>query len=426
MNEDFLHYVWQYHKFDRFHLKTSTGEELNIIQKGKHNTSNSGPDFQEALLEIGGQKWAGQVEIHLKSSDWYAHRHETDPRYDNVILHVVWEHDVEVYDAHQKARSTLVISDYVEPKALTNYKKLLLQDKKKWINCERDFHSFSEFSFQNWLERVYIERLEEKSKRIDKLLTQTQNHWDAVCFLFLAQNFGLNVNGHQFLNIAQSFDYKILQKLNKNQSQIEALIFGQAGLLMTEAEDIYIDQLKNDFRFLKDKYQLKPRQEKLEYFRLRPSNFPTIRLAQISALMAKSDRLCASLMQIDTLEKARSFFKIEVSEFWKTHYTFEKESKKTSKKLSRSFIDLLMINAVIPLKFSYLKHKGQLDFDKDIFNLINDIKPERNSIVKKFEMIRDHKIDSAMQTQALLHLKKNYCDLNRCLNCNFGLKLLKE
>lgn len=425
MNEDFLHYVWQYQKLDTLHLQTTDGEKLHVIQKGYHNKSESGPDFKEAIIEINGQKWAGQIEIHIKSSDWYAHKHETDSNYNNVILHIVWEHDLEVFDFNQNPISTLVISDFVNAEALKNYKLLLSQNDKKWINCAQDFHTFSKFTFDHWLERIYIERLEEKSQLVQDLLVKTKNHWDAVCFQFLAKNFGLNSNGNQFLNIAQSFDFKIIQKLQGNQSQIEALIFGQSGLLPEDSDEIYVKQLQKEYQFLKVKYDLKPRQEALEFFRLRPSNFPSIRLAQLAALLSKSSHLCETLMQIDSQKSARDFFKVEVSDFWKTHYTFQKESKKSPKKLSHSFVDLMMINAIIPVKFAYYQHLGQLEFEEHIFKLINSIKPEQNSIIQKFEKLRRHQMNSALETQALIHLKKNYCDLNRCLSCNFGLKLVR-
>lgn len=424
MNEDFLHHVWQYQKFDTLHLETIKGEALHVIQKGQHNKSGSGPDFKEAILKIGNQKWAGQVEIHLQSSDWYAHHHERDTNYDNVILHAVWDANVEVFDANQNPIPTLNISDCVQPKALENYKTLLSHSGKRWINCANDFHTFSDFTFENWLERLYIERLEVKSQVIQKLLVASKNHWDAVCFQYLARNFGLNTNGAQFLKIAESINYKIIQKLHGQPLQIEALLFGQSGLIPNQAEDPEVKRYHRDYRFLKEKYQLRPRQEKLEFFRLRPSNFPSIRLAQLAALLAEKQHLCETMLQVNSQEEAREFFKIELSDFWKTHYTFQKESKKSSKKLSRSFVDLMIINTIIPLKFAYYQHFGQLDFEKHIFPLISAIKPERNSIVTTYEKLRHHKMKSAVQSQALIHLKKNYCDQNRCLSCNFGLKLV--
>ncbi|MDN6280336.1 MAG: DUF2851 family protein [Psychroflexus sp.] len=425
MNEDFLHYVWQYQKFDTLHLKTTKGEALHVIQKGQHNKSGSGPDFKEAILKIGDQKWAGQVEIHRQSSDWYAHHHERDTNYDNVILHAVWYDDVEVFDANQNPIPTLIISDCVQSKALENYQALLSHSGQRWINCANDFHSFSDFTFENWLERLYIERLEVKSQVIQQLLAASKNHWDAVCFQYLARNFGLNTNGEQFLKIAESINYKIIQKLQAQPHQIEALLFGQSGLIPNQVEHPDVKRYQQDYVFLKEKYQLTPRQEKLEFFRLRPSNFPSLRLAQLAALLAKKNHLCERMLQVNSQQEARDFFKIELSDFWKTHYTFQKESKKSSKKLSRSFVDLMVINTIVPLKFAYHQHFGQLDFEKQIFPLISAIKPERNSIVTTFEKLRHHKMKSAVQSQALIHLKKNYCDQNRCLSCNFGLKLVR-
>jgi len=423
MREDFLHYLWKYKKCNVLQFKTVNGESIKIVSVGQHN-SDAGPDFFNAQLRIDGQLWAGNVEIHIKSSDWYAHNHEIDPNYDNVILHVVWQHDVEVFRKDNSHMPTLVLKNYVEKTAIENYKRLFNR-KGQWINCEKDFATVDDFVLKNWLERLYFERLEQKARHIEYLLNNSNNDWEAVLFKMLAKNFGLKVNGEVFYSIANSVEFSKIRKLNKNLLSFEAFLFGQGGLLDADIEDVYFQDLKKEYLFIIQKFQINNAGVlPLQFFRLRPNNFPTIRLSQLARLISSHQNLFSKIIEMSNLEQFYELFEVEVSDYWKSHFTFGKQSRPSSKKISKPFIDLLMINTIIPLKFSYAKHQNK-SIDAEIVALINEIPPEKNNIVAKYNSLKVIS-NSALQSQALLQLKSNYCDKNDCLQCAVGNALLNR
>ena len=424
MQEDFLHYIWKYKKFDLHKAITTAGEPITLISTGAPNF-NSGPDFFNGIIKIGAELWAGNVEIHIKSSDWYAHGHEKDPAYDNVVLHVVWEEDVEIFRNDNSTIPTLELKHLVPEKTKESYRQLLLAPNRNWINCEKDLEQFDSFIVENWLERLFLERLQEKSTRIEKMLQHTGNNWEAVLFQLLAKNFGLKVNGSAFLSMARSIDFKTVQKCRESLVLLEALLLGQAGILEKKIENAYYNELQREYSFLKTKYKLKNDYvERPKFFRLRPDNFPTIRLSQLAALYSSRQHLFSEVIKAGSRNVLQEIFRIEASDFWKTHYTFEKEHPGRSKKLTDSFIDLLLINTIIPLQFSYLKHTGK-DDPSQVLNLIQEIKAEKNTVINKFNKIRPKIALSAMQSQALLHMKTAYCDKNACLNCAIGSKLIQ-
>jgi hypothetical protein len=421
MQEDFLHYLWQHKKFDLQDLKTANKETIFIKSVGSHN-QNAGPDFFNAQLYIGEQLWAGNVEIHLKSSDWFVHNHENDKAYDNVILHVVWEHDAPVFRKDNTEIPTLELKNKVSANTLANYKRLFTK-ASKWINCEKDFASVDDFLLNNWLERLYIERLERKSKELDELFKQSNNDWEAVLFKLLAKNFGLKINSESFLSIANSVDFAVVRKVSQKVQSIEALLFGQSGLLETAIEDVYFKELKEEYTFLKHKFKLANEGVlSLQFFRLRPPNFPTIRLSQLANLNAKHQQLFSKLIEAKSLKEIYAIFKVATSAFWETHYTFESTSKKSIKRLSKSFINLLVINAVIPIKFSYAKYQGK-EINEELLALVSELPSEKNSIIDKFNSFKKVS-NSALQSQALLQLKNDYCNKNRCLHCAVGSSLI--
>ena len=422
MREDFLHYVWKHKKVQLTDLKTCEGEVLSVKSVGQHNY-NSGPDFFNAQLIINDQLWAGNVEIHLKSSDWYVHRHEKDHFYDNVILHVVWEHDTEVYRKDNSIIPTLELKQFINEDLIKNYHKLFSKEKK-WINCESDFSAVDDFLINNWVERLYIERLEQKSTFIENQLVLNKNNWEATLFVMLAKNFGLKVNEAAFYSLAQSIDYSVLRKVSTDLFQIEALFFGQSGLLNAEVEDVYYKQLQNEYNYLKQKFKLESSSVLLmKFFRLRPANFPTIRLAQLASLYHTYTNLFSELIHLETIESFYELLKIKTSEYWDSHYNFGKTSKKTKKYLSKPFIDLLLINTIIPLKFRYAKSQGNT-VEKEIIDLISSIAPEKNNLLTKFESIKAVNT-SALHSQGIIQLKTKYCDDHKCLKCAIGNSLLK-
>jgi len=421
MQEDFLHYIWKYKKFDTLKLQTTGNETVSITNLGIHN-HDSGPDFFNTQIVIGEQLWAGNVEIHIKSSDWYVHNHENDKNYDNVILHVVWEHDIDVFRKDKTIIPTLELKSYIPNEVLLSYDRLFSKNQK-WINCECNFATVDNFIIQNWLERLFFERLERKANDIESLLKKSNNSWEEVLFKILTKNFGLKVNADAFLSVANSFDFSVLRKQQSKQQSMEALLFGQAGLLESEVEEYYLEELQKDYEFLKNKFHLNnigvlP----IQFFRLRPSNFPTIRLSQLANLYHNHHNLFSKIIEAKTSEDIYAIFNIKVSSFWETHYTFNKTSKRSTKKLTKSFINLLIINTIVPLKFSYAKHQGKTDKDV-ILNVIQELPSEKNSIVNKFNTLKEIST-SAFHSQALLQLKNEYCNKNKCLQCAIGSSLI--
>ena len=421
MQEDFLHYIWQHKKFDVSKLKTDTGDMLCMVSAGTYN-QNSGPDFFNAQLKIGEQLWAGNVEVHVKSSDWYLHHHETDPNYDNVILHVVWEHDADIHRKDNSIIPTLELKPYVSKEALSNYGKLFSKSQK-WINCEHDFSGINDFIMDNWLERLYFERLENKSERINQLLGDSKNDWEAVLFKMLAKNFGLKVNGDAFLSMANSVDFSIVRKLQDNQIALESLFLGQSGLLEADIQEPYYLNLKQEYHYLVHKFKLSHQNVvPVQFFRLRPPNFPTIRLSQLSNLYHQRQNVFSKIIELQTKDAFYDLFQVEASLFWNNHYTFTKVSKPSKKTVTNAFVDLLLINTIIPIKFAHADHIGK-HIDEAIVNLVQEIAPEKNSIVDKFNTLKKVS-SSALQSQALLQLKNNYCNKNKCLQCAIGSEIL--
>lgn len=423
MNEDFLHYVWKHQLFSKIKLQTSELNNVEIISAGLHNT-NSGPDFLNAKLKIDAVLWAGHVEIHVKSSDWYVHQHENDANYDAVILHVVWENDVAVFGKNNSTLPTLELQYLVDKNLLNQYQNLFSK-KERWIPCENSITTIDSFVFENWKERLFFERLEEKSVLIHQLLKTSNNNYEAVLFKLLAKNFGLKTNGEAFLNFANSIDFSIVRKLQNDAFKLEALFFGQAGFLEKASEEKYVIELQKEYNYLKHKFKLTSIfNGQLQFFRMRPTNFPTIRIAQLTALYAKHQNLFSKLIKLEKLEDFYMLFSVEVNDFWKTHYTFKSVSKKSAKKLTKSFVNLLLINTIVPLKFNYLKSRGEVE-EHDFLKLIQQIKPEKNSVIDKFGEL-NISTKNAFETQALLQLKNNYCAKKRCLQCAIGNNLLRN
>lgn len=422
MKEDFLHYLWKFKKFDTLNLKTFNNEEITISNVGQY-LELAGPDFFNAQITIGDQKWAGNVEIHLKSSDWYVHHHEKDAGYENVILHVVWEHDTEIFRSNNTEIPVLELKKYVEKETVENYQSLMAP--KSWIFCEKQLKDIDEFTLKNWQERLFFERLERKSKPIFDLLEQTNQDWEAVLFCLLAKNFGLNTNGEIFLKIAQSIPFSIIRKESFEVENLEALIFGNAGLLDSEKEDNYFKDLKFRYFYLLHKYQMEKNCiEPVQFFKHRPDNFPTIRLSQLANLYHSQQNLFSKISTLNSLKRSYEVFQVSASEYWLNHYQFDKESPKKKKMFSKSFIDLIVINTIIPLWFAFAKSQGK-EIAEELISLLNEVTPEKNAIIDKFRTFGIPS-KSAFETQSLLQLKNEYCNKSKCLECAVGMELLKK
>ena len=422
MQEEFLHYLWVNKKLPFTQLKTHLNESLEINHFGQY-LQNAGPDIFNAQISINQQKWAGNIEIHIKSSDWYVHNHENDTNYDNVILHVVWENDTPIFRKDNSEIPTLELKKYVSLSEINKYKSLITS--KSWINCENKITEIDDFIWNNWLESLFLNRLERKSEIIDKRLQETNNNWEAIFFEMLAKNFGLNTNGECFLQLAQSIPFSIIRKESFDTESLEALFYGKLNLLDENLEDEYYFKLQNNWKYLKTKYNL---QEEYglqpQFFKLRPDNFPTIRLSQLIHLISNKPNLFSQLLLANSYSEIKELLKSETSEYWKSHYSFSKTSKAKTKGLTTEFIDLLIINTIIPIKFSYIKNQGKINIEELIL-LLEAIPSEKNSIIEKFAEFKVKSIN-AFQSQSLLELKKEYCNKNKCLKCAVGLQLLKN
>lgn len=420
MKEEFLHFVWLYKKFSLHQLYTTTYQRVTIINSGQY-LQKEGPDFFNAHLLIDNQRWAGNIEIHIKSSDWYVHHHQNDKNYDNVVLHVVWEHDIDVFRENNEAIPVLELKNVVLPDTLFNYEQLM--KSKSWINCEKEIKLIDKLILNNWFERLFIERLENKTTDINDLLQKSTHDWDNVFYILLAKSFGLNTNGLAFMNMMQVLPFSIIRKERTQLKSLEALFFGTVGFLELKKEDVYYNELKKEWIYLKHKYNLNfVSNLTLQFFKLRPDNFPTIRLAQLAQLIHSYEDLFQLCLKTKSIEEFYEIFKVQVSNYWMSHYVFDKESKLKKKYISQSFIDLIVLNCIIPIKYSYFSAIGR-DSIEELITLATTIAPEKNTIIDKFKNIEVKSIDS-FHSQALLQLKNEYCNLNRCLHCEIGQKLI--
>ena len=422
MKEAFLHHLWKFKKFNTLNLKTFNGEDITIVSVG-HYLELAGPDFFNAQITIDNQKWAGNVEIHIKSSDWYVHHHERDQAYENVILHVVWDHDTEIFRKNNTEIPVLELKKYVDTETIASYQSLITP--KSWVFCENQLATVPQFILKNWQERLFFERLERKSNPILDLLKETNHDWEAVLFCLLAKNFGLNTNGEVFLKIAQSIPFSIIRKESFEIENLEALLLGTAGLLDLDKEDNYFKDLKFRYFYLLHKYQLDRKIiEPVQFFKHRPDNFPTIRLSQLANLYHIQQNLFSKISSATSLKSIYGAFDISVSDYWQTHYQFDKESPKKKKALSRSFVDLIIINSIIPLQFAYAKSIGK-ENSEELIGLLEEVAPEKNTILDKFTSF-GIKSKTAFESQSLLQLKNEYCNKSRCLECAIGMELLKK
>ncbi|MEZ4875053.1 MAG: DUF2851 family protein [Flavobacteriaceae bacterium] len=423
MKEDFLHYLWKFQKFSLVQLSTIEGKPLHVVQVGTHN-HDAGPDFLYAKIEIDGQLWAGHVELHLKASDWYAHNHQHDFNYDNVVLHVVWEHDADVFRKDGSTIETLELKGLVPKQLLDNYRSLNGEDKK-FIACENDFGTVDGFVFQSWLWRLFVERLQKKNGVISEELERTHNNWEAVLFAMLSKNFGLKLNGESFHSVARSVDYSLIQKCIGNPLKLEAILFGQAGLLENEHTGNYFGLLKDNYHYAKNMSTISNQGVVLaKFFRLRPPNFPTLRLSQLAVLWASRPHLFSELMEAKTKEEIYPLFTVSANEYWDNHYNFGIASSKRKKSITKGFMDLLIVNTVIPLKFAYAQQQGN-DIIEELIDLALSLPAENNTLIAKFRDLRTMEA-SAWHSQALLQLKNEYCDKRRCLECEMGNFILKR
>ncbi|MCM5661625.1 DUF2851 family protein [Galbibacter mesophilus] len=421
MKEDFLHYIWKFKKFNGVELATQSGDLIELVSLGNYN-QHSGPDFLNAQLRIGGQLWAGSVEMHLKSSFWYAHHHQNDNAYNNVILHVVWEHDVEVFNAANAAIPTLELQNIVDEKTLYDYQNLVLR-RKKFINCEKDLPQVDTFHKNRWFERLFFERLQQKSKFIESLLGDLKNDWEAVLFQMLLKNFGTKVNAASFASIGNQLPFGVFRKNTHSIKALEALLFGISNLLPQEGLDSYPKELSEEYHYLANKFKLSEVQIVPQFFKLRPYNFPTLRLSQLANLYHVQRQLFHQIISCNNLDDFYGLLQATASPYWNNHFTFQKEASSVrKKKISKNVVDLLLINTIIPLKFCYAKQQGK-EIEEEILTLLRGLTAERNNIVDAF-IEHGVEVASALESQSVLQMYHNYCAKNKCLQCEIGVQLM--
>jgi len=422
--EDFLHYVWKFRLFDRVGLETADGEGLEVLSAGMHN-SDSGPDFHNARIRIGDTVWAGNVEVHLSSSDWQKHGHTTDNAYGNVILHVVYRDDVPLVLLNGRRVPTLVLENRIPDDLYNRYHKLIFGEKVI-IPCEASIGSVDSLTLSHWFTRVLVERLEKRSAAVTNALNLNRGDWEETFYQFLAANFGFKTNALPFELLAKSLPQNILAKHKNNPMQIEALIFGHAGFLTDTVTDEYPRKLKKEYDFLRKKYKLTPIENHLwKFMRLRPQNFPTVRLAQFAGLVEQSNHLFSKILEIKDVKGLRNLFTdIKVNEYWENHYRFDTESPPSAKNLGQASIDVLLLNTLALFLFSYGKHNQIQHYINRSLQLLEHLPNENNAIVADFDTL-GVKIKTAFESQALLELKNNYCNYKKCLQCGVGNKILK-
>lgn len=421
ISEKFLHYIWRNNLFDK-KLSDTKGNPVDVISVGILNT-DAGPDFFNAKIRIGDTNWAGNVEIHIKSSDWYKHKHHVDKAYNNVILQVVYENDKETFCENKRNIPTVILK--FDNQILENYSKL--SKNEEIISCNKFIARIDNLNLNNWLSSLLIERAQQKTAYPKSLFNFKTADWEEIFYILTARAFGFKVNALPFELLAKSLPSIILAKHKNNKFQIEAMLFGQAGMLNEEnIEDDYYLKLKKEYHFLKSKYKLQAIENHLwKFLRIRPSNFPTIRISQFADLIYKSSHLFSKILEVKKVSELQKIFQIEAAEYWMTHYKFGNETGPKSKNIGKSAINSIIINTVIPVLFLYGKEKDNYEITEKAIIFLENIKAEKNNITKKWENA-GLEIKNAYFSQSLIQLYNEYCTKNRCLDCRIGHQYIQQ
>ncbi|MFP3599432.1 DUF2851 family protein [Chryseobacterium sp. SIMBA_029] len=420
MTEKLLQYLWNYKVFKHFDFKDIEGNSVEILEFGKWN-SDAGPDFLTGKIKFNNVILAGNIELHVKASDWIFHNHSTDPNYKNIILHVVFHNDTSIDEFTINNIPTLELKDYIDENILWKYEKL--SGENQFIPCERIFDSKK--IPVNFHEGNILRKLEEKSMEFEQSLKQYKNNFEAVLFHSLAYSFGLKVNSHIFRQIAESVDFSVINKIRQNPYQLEALLFGISGWLETD-EDEQIKIWKREFTFIKAKFNILDLHFHPKFLRLRPPNFPTIRLSQLANLYHQQQNIFSKVITAKNSEELFSIFKdSSASEYWDNHFNFGKISNSNYPKVvSKDFVDLIILNTILPLKYTYHKYHHE-EISEEIISFYRTIAAEKNSVTKNWKNLGTS-IPTALESQSLIYHYKSFCEEKNCLHCSIGFKILKE
>jgi len=418
MTERLLQFIWQFQYFNVRELATTAGESLLVIHPGQYNT-NQGPDFSNAKIKLNNTTWAGTVELHIRSSDWNSHGHSADPNYRNVILHVVWMHDLDTGQSFP----TLELQDKVPKLLLQKYRELVTNSA--FIPCGQHIQTVSDITWLSWKEKLLVERLMIRTQTILQYLEASDFHWEETLWWLLARNFGQPVNSTVFEEMARSLPVSILSRHKHQLQQLEALLFGQAGLLDTVFSEQYPRMLQKEYRFLQKKYGLKTINSRPAFLRMRPSAFPTLRLAQLAIFQQQQDRFFSAIRDSKQPEELYAMLDITANDYWHYHYLFDETSAYRTKKLGKQMADSILINTVVPILFAWGYYHQKQEYKDKALGWLDRIAAESNSISKGFAEL-GLPAKSAFDSQAYIRLKKDYCDARRCLDCVVGNRLLRS
>lgn len=423
MEEKLLQYIWKNRVFPLTDYHLVTGEKLEIVSVGEENL-DSGPDFFNAKIKINNVLWIGSIEIHKKSSDWLKHRHSGDSAYDNVVLHVVYEHDVDVKNSKGEVLRVFELNTLINKSLESDYRRYI--EKGCPIICEKSLADIDQFRLVTWLDRMVVNRLDRRTEDINRYLEQTVNNKEQVFYELLAKAFGFKINALPMQMIAQSLPLSVIAKQHDSCLQIEAMFFGQAGLLEPDYNDEYPKMLQKEYNFLKRKYNLSApcTVATWKFAKMYPSGFPTIRLSQLANLMCQSHNLFSEVMEANHVKELVDILSVKASSYWDTHYQFDVVAKKQEKKLGKQAIYSLIINTILPFVYAYATWMEQVDKKNKVLELLESMPAEENTIVRKYQAIHSH-VKNALHSQALIELYQNYCNKKNCLHCGIGIYLLK-
>ena len=422
MTEKLLQFLWRFQYFNKEALTTTNGESLFILQQGLHN-QHQGPDFQEATVTIGSTQWTGNIEIHIRSSDWLQHKHTADAHYANIILHVVWQHDTDVQDIHGNTLMVLELQDKVPKVLIERYIQLMLSPI---IPCQnKALPALDELAWTSWKERLAAERLERKAAKVLAYHTESNHHWEEVFWWMLASNFGMKVNAELFEHVARTLPIHLLARHKNALTQLEALLFGQANLLNGHFTGEYPLLLQREYLFLQGKYQLLSQPFQPLNLRMRPANLPGVRLAQLAMLVYRSEHLFATIRESENMSVVYQLFDVAASGYWNTHYLFDKAGEHCEKRIGRETVNSIIINTIVPVLFAYGMYQQNEYYKSKAIRWLMQTGYENNSIVQGWKGL-GQKSKTALDSQAFTELTNMYCNEKRCLECAVGVNILRK
>lgn len=423
MPEDFLHYIWLYQLFDHSRLMSVQGERIQILSPGIHN-KDSGPDFSHARIQIDGNTWVGNVEIHVKTGDWLVHQHQFDPAYSNVILHVVYKDNSPTNDEHLDSIPVLQLKGRIDLNRYLDWKKLLETDT--WIPCESFIENVPSVVVNQMIHFASVTRLEQKVEKALLINERLNGHWEFTLMQCIVVSMGTKVNKEAFHALAAILPFHLIKKMENDESNMAALLFGISGFLEDDFNEVYPKMLKEKYLFLKRKHSLIQLNKSIwKFMRMRPMNFPSIRIAQLAVVLLNWTEIANSIfyqMDFINLEK---HFRQEVNSYWKNHYRFKLPSKGSTLIMGEMMYEKILINALVPFLYCYGLEHDDSSYCKLTLDLLESLKSEKNTLLSRWKQV-GIVANNAFESQGLLELKNNYCSVKKCLTCKIGIWILNS